>query len=249
VYPVACFRDLDRDVLSRVSSYTRRLQQWFSEENVHAVPKVIAEMARFRDILRNKVEALNRLDRLKAARMKEPEDECEKSLGEENRRLLNDVCFGYVNACRLAGKNHFVAGEPESFSLLEDAVVRAAALSRSKRDFNRRHGHYLAQPADLHADEQIAAAAIYRSVFEHEDCCIVSPDSDIPRILVDACKYIEEVELRGDRLASAALRKHPVRVYFVRSAEEDGNLRLQLDSSIALRSYRPVESGARLHVH
>lgn len=230
VYEARDFKELDVAMLMEVAEYTRQTEGWLSQPNVYAVPNVFAEIYRFKEILRDKVSALERAYRNMPQRLRMAEDEHASERRQAGKAVLSSICFSYVNATRLARKGMFMPSDRE-FEVLEDAVMAAAMACDSKRDSSVDCLRGRSAPSDLHADEQLVAAALYRSFFEDKPSCIVTPDSDIARLLIDSCNYIEEMFLDGARLATRALEKNPVRVYFLVPQRSQRIFRLQVDTA------------------
>jgi hypothetical protein len=244
VYPASRFYELDGVVLAKAVNIVEQLAWWYSQENVHATPRVLQEIMRFKDILCKKTDALweseQRFERFQHRKLSEDYVAARNA----HKETLEYICLGYSDVCRSARNSIFQPSEQDDFAVMEEAAMQATVLFSSKHESVKKMvcGR---KSEDLHADEELVAAAFYRSVFLQQESCIVSPDSDIGRIIYHSYRFIDEVLLKGDKMVRAMLTEHPVRYYFVVSSEDGGQVQLRLDTSQAMSPiHRPVEKVA-----
>lgn len=242
VYPAVHYSEIDLRELSSAAGRVALLRRWFSEPAVHAVPNVVAEVSRFSGILHDKLTMLNRFERTghkssnkdRAAKRRK-----RKLRGRFERRsseakgMFEGICFDYMNIHRSAQKGVFRPESPEKFGCIERKVRSVAERTGAKRDNRGFYGRLYTDCEDLHADEQIVAAALYRSLCEGCETAIVTPDSDIARILVNVYHGMKSERKESAEAVSFSLSRFPVRLYFVRhdAGSDEHCVKLLVDSA------------------
>jgi hypothetical protein len=231
VYNSSDFSQMDQRLLRTTNNDLQVVRTWFADPKVHTTSKVIAEIDRFRQILHDKQAMLNTAAVCPNSRRRKKYSRPDYSLDfAECSSLFGDICFKYVNTVRSARRNVFNPSDPDVFSAFEQFVVEAADEWCAKRDFVPRGEQCFKKNEDLHADEELVAAALYRSFFDNERSCIVSPDSDIARIVIAVCKKMQGTVWSYS--ANDSMKRYPVRVYFVvpGAAGKEEKYRLQFDT-------------------
>ncbi len=225
VYPADYYHEMDIHSLSSSAHCVAGLRDWFSEPRVHAVPNVVAEIARFRDILHYKVTMLNEFEtarhrssgknRVVNRRKRKMNGRFEERSGEA-KSILEGICFDYVRIFKSAEKNAFRPESPDRFRCIGEKVLHVAESTGCKVDNKALFGQRYTDCEDLHADEQIVAAALYRSLYEGKETAIVTPDSDLARILVNTYYDMRQDSRESAEVVSFAMSKYPIRLYFVK---------------------------------
>lgn len=218
VYETRSFSDVDSWILTEMLEKARKFRDSFFRQNVYVVKNVVAEMARFQAIIRGKVIALNGYDRLSLGKRKafSPEHF-------ETKSIFEELCFVYAQIHRAALGRLLAPQDSEAFCNFEKAMLVLASQTNVKIDFGSRYNRISERAEDLHADEQLAAAALYLSIAEKKQSAIITNDSDIGRLLCKARRYIERRYSRRSE-CFAALVSYPAKVYFFPNRRQEAYL-------------------------
>lgn len=208
VYKTRSFSDVDSWILIEMLEKARKFRDSFFRQNVYVVKNVVAEMARFQAIIRGKVVALNGYDLLGVGKRKafSPEHF-------ETKSIFEELCFVYAQIHKAALSRLLAPQDAEAFGKFEKAMLVLASQTNAKIDFGSRYNRTMGRAEDLHADEQLAAAALYLSIIEGKQSAIATNDSDMGRLLYKARKYIKERYGRRSE-CFASLVRYPTKVYF-----------------------------------
>ena len=211
IFPANNFLQLDDAVLEYMSRHIAESVSLFSMPKMHVPVKVYAEIKIFQDIICDKMAALNQLDKKSQERYHKSPNKKYDALRQKRKEKLCDLCFDYVNLCKVVKDSVFRPENPVVFSELERLVVDVAERCGSKIDFSHRYSSPKSKRDDSHADEQLVAAALYRTLCDGQSTAILTPDSDIRRILIHTCR-----RLTGRHAGfPTILGRYPIKVYFV----------------------------------
>jgi len=194
----------------------RLTNSWFCQQEVHAVPLVLEEMTRFRDIVHDKLLFLVQM--AGNGRRRKHRDDNERGL----RTLLEEVSFQLYRIARTAERNRYKCADTRWDKSLHTLACTVSYLNGIAHLESNRRSEY------LFADEQLVSTALYRSIIEGKSTAIVTRDSGINLLLrhcVDHCA-------KSSYPLCDALTMNPIRIFFVGDAQD---VALQLDSSL----YRP----------
>jgi hypothetical protein len=211
VFPANNFLQLDDATLAYMSRHIAESVMLFSMPNIRVPAKVFGEIKIFQDIVCEKMAKLNQLDRQSRERHHKAPNKKYDAMRQGKKDALCELCFDYVNLCRLVRDRVFRPEHPVIFSELEQLIVDVAERCGSKRDFSSRYDSPERKHGDSHADEQLVAAAIYRTLCDGESTAILTPDSDIPRLLADSFRRLTGRYSQFPTL----LGRSPIKVYFV----------------------------------
>ncbi len=203
IYECNTFSDLNVSRLSKVIKSLERTKAWFSNPVVLTTPRIVEEMRRFVGIIHNTRDIMHSRASFPELRGKVPS----KGLYERIVRMSDEIFA-------LAESAVFVPEDVAKFEALEKAVITIAANSHAKVDYSKRYGKTARRYSDLHGDESLVAAAFYVSLVCNEPCAIVTPDSDIKRLVSKAHMLIANGEVPEGRKFFEDLEKYPVQVYF-----------------------------------
>ncbi|MBI2110381.1 hypothetical protein HYT51_01215, partial [Candidatus Woesearchaeota archaeon] len=139
-----------------------------------------------------------------------------ESIQTQGELLIADICFAYHNVERLARKKIFIPSDQRAFQELELIVNEVTEKSRAKLDFsNRYREENIPKKADLHADEELATAALYLCLIEGKSSSILTSDSDLYRIISNMYWFFTGGELiLQEEHPAYALKTSPIKVYF-----------------------------------
>ena len=192
---------------------------WFSQSPIRTTTCVVQELNRFRKRIRLKLQKLQTKEQV--YHTMHCSDYARKV------ELFKLVASMYREVYLAAREAVFRPLEPQKFGALERAILTVSENTDSKRDYSHRHEENpIRRPDDLRADESLVAAALYVSLVDKEPCTIVTPDSDIRRLLIASCRLIANGEIPGGKDFYDALREFNIRVYFAVS----NGLKLDVDT-------------------
>lgn len=225
LYYASSLKELDTALLESVIAMTSEQNKWWAIPNIYAAPLVYREIERFYDILHEKLCNLvdrerRRVKRRKCIREAESEETADK------RALLEKLCMVYRERSRIAHRSIYKPSDAMSFDAFETTVRIIAEHTGAKIDYSNRYERIERKSEDLHADEQLVALALFRSLKEHKTTAIVTPDSDIARLTADVVCSLESLD---GSMSIAQLRVVPVRVYFF--SKDDDRVKCTLDTS------------------
>ena len=226
VYYASKFSQLDKSVLEQNLGILEKFKTQLSEPTVYTTKKVVEEIGGFVDIITEKLVTLNRFENLRHERKNNRR--YDKYDDSQEKKLLQELCFLYDQIYRLASHKVLKIENPKSFHGLEQ-IVLATGIFGGKKDFTDRYGMRTKKKAeDRHTDEELVATALYLSITEGKQSCIVTPDSDIKRLLLKTKEYLTDKKTEDNEVYLKALTKNPVRVYFMK---EGGSIKLAADTS------------------
>ena len=166
-----------------------------------------------------------RKKRLRIAKINQREN------GGGNREILENVCHAFFKIWHAARESEYIPDDKKEFERLYEITREAAEDSNAKINYALRYGNFLSKPEDLHADEQLIAASLYRSLIERHGSTILTADSDLPRILDSTVCTLERMtlgynlEYKLERLAA-----YPIKIYFML---QPGVAELKIDTGVA----------------
>jgi len=230
VYEAKKYSELDADILHKWIAELRDLSNLLLRPNIRTVEKVVDEFVYTRELLREKLIKLNgrQMTIKKLHRDKyRIQQGCEET--EFKKGLLEELCFLYHEVQRVAKRTVLDHFDQNKFNLLERAVISIAEVSWAKRDFSYPYKNsFRKKEGDSHTDEQLVAAALYLSILDGTESCILTKDSHIKRILKNAYAYLTCNEIPINKIVLEALREKPIRAYFVKG---QGTVDLEVDTS------------------
>jgi hypothetical protein len=217
------FCELDPHGLKRVLNNLRIQENWWTQENVHTVPKVAKEIGHFKGVLKKKLKSLKGDSKIygkrKSNRLRKP---INSYLKKTSKELLQEIAITYCNLHKLARRSSI----PIDYNMdaLYDLVLEIGEHTDAIRDTSKRY-HSHKREVDLHTDEQIVAAAFHKSLFEMEPATIVSPDGDVARLV----RYTHEALIMNEDTKSVEefLLNYPIKAYYIR---RDQRAQLKYDS-------------------
>jgi len=233
------FQDLDEQVLEDISEYFKTMKEFFTASNVRTTPLVYEEMQRFESIVHGKLEKLTKHEQ-NAIRYHEKQDESTQY----KRQLLETITFQQRLMCKKARKKVFNPDVALRFEDLENKISIVSAMSKAKKDFSWRYNCIPAKHNGQHADEQLVAAGLYLSIVDGKQVAVVSPDSDMGRILDEGADYLRRCGNLMGLPVKERLCDYPVRVYFAltdRSFRDDEQYIFERDSKPPTAPTRQVK--------
>ncbi len=222
IYEAKRYSQLDSDILYKWAVSLEKTQGILSNPNVITVKKIVDEFIYVRELLRDKLVGLNEhekhIPRQYRNRYKNIEENEEI---EYKKRLLEKICFLYHNIQRIAKGSIPDHVDQTRLNQLEEMVINIAEVREAKRDFSSRYHHdsFRKKEGDMHTDEQLVATALYFSIFDKEQNCILTSDSDIKRILQRTYDCLTCDVASINKLISRMLKKNPIKVYYVEEEE------------------------------
>jgi len=235
----------EQELRQGIRAYNRGVEL-FSNPKVRTTEKVAQEMAEFERILREKLTRVTEIEAGISSRT---------TLGaqyidvrEARRKLFEELCSTYGRMIELARKSVFLPGDRALLEKLESAAITVAENTDAKKDFAKRNGQQRRKNKDSHADEQLVATAIYLSVAERRQNCIITGDSDLGRILTDCKHFVLKSTDPNCRVIAEQLATSPVRIYFtiadkIYLAEDTSNLvaqRVDYQGMMGPRAYNSL---------
>jgi len=211
VYFCHAYSRLNCSLLERVLSSLENAQELLRKPNVSTVSKVVDEIARAKNMIQHKQAFLNEEERRSVQRR--AKKEYTKTQGE---MLFADISFAYNEIERISRKKIFVPANKRAFQELELIVNEVTEKSRAKLDYSNRYGEeYIPKKADLHADEELATAALYLCLIDGKSSCVLTADSDLYRIVSNMFWIFTRGELiLREEQPTYALKTSPIKVYF-----------------------------------
>ncbi len=219
VYDISLFSEINKDVLCNQQIALQNLFNWFSHPNVFTTERVVREIKRIKELVREKLIYLNSFEKraIKKTRKKIMKDS--DGYREINKKLLQDICFQYIQIIKIASNSVLKPEYTKGFNILYELVLRVAKETGAKINFDSLYLDFRPPAEDFHTDEQLVATALYISVFDKKSSCIITNDSDITRILVNTYNYSANMHDKGNILKaqiSRALKENPIHVYFLK---------------------------------
>jgi len=205
---------IDTSIVSREIELLSSYIEFLSNEKVYVTCGVLQEM-------KNLDEAIGysrRFFDLKERRQKNRHGDFDDN-SKELLETMHELAHGVYKEAR---RSVFQPEQKERYSHLENIVIDTTQKTGAKVDFSilyrdkKRTGR-----EDTHADEQLAATALYLSSVAERKCGIITSDSDIRRILV--------YSLKDPRLANISdlVGKNRIRIY---KPEDIATIRLDFDT-------------------
>lgn len=212
VYPAQFFSDIPLPALRQNVNAFREYRELLEQPHMFTVPKVSLELENFREILHDKLVALNEFNRRRGKpssrhkRLKKAQHDNHS----EQKALFEQLTFEAKEIARLASKSH-AKGNQGQLASLERIVQHIGDQGNCKRDFSDRYEQTTRPKHDYHTDEQLAATALTLALHEREPVTILTTDSDIQRLLASTTTLLTRTPHR-DRV-TAQLEQNPITVY------------------------------------
>ncbi len=226
LYPYKHFSELDSESLNDYLSNFISMENLIRNPQVYTVQPVNDELTRFGTLLGDKLAHMNRTfeDLKKGYKHIEVND---LDMARQNQEILSNLSFTMNRITKYSKRKIISLGHEEKFISLAQVTYRIAALPGIKIDYSARYGEAVRdKPADLHADEELAATALYYPIAEGTPCAIFTGDSDIQRIVNSTILDLNRSEsFRG---VKQFLATTPVRVYF---SDSKNDIHLTFDTS------------------
>lgn len=206
VYEKKTFSQLDTSYLSLVKENLTKFLNLLSRQEISTVSRVVSEIARFKEKIHEKLEHLIRRENYHGRRIKNQEHE------NYGRTVFEEIMLTYKEMHRIAAKSVFTPRDPK-FEGLVKAMDIISSSSSSIKDYGSRYGdEHTRRSEDLHADEELVAAAIYNSL-EQKPSAIITGDSDLSILLQNAIRFLGN--LRNSKSTLDSLRTYSIHIYFV----------------------------------
>ncbi|MDP4012750.1 MAG: hypothetical protein Q8R00_04065 [Candidatus Nanoarchaeia archaeon] len=219
VYPAGSFAKLNQEVLTMlVEQELPAALNWVSSPKIHFVQRGVDELQRFAGIISHKLSSLN--DYEKGSNKSRTKSKRIKINGPERvngKILMENLNLMYNNLLKVAKRSIYVPENEELFRTISNLVDVVADNSNAIKDYSMRHRYQdvsSRKAENLHADEQIVATAIYRSVIG-EPTAIVSGDSDIGRLLYHTVRLVTNLEMPNNAQFYDLFNQNPVFTYFI----------------------------------
>jgi hypothetical protein len=194
IYPTKRFCEMDIAVLDEVQRNVVISEAFFSHDSVHTVPRVAEEMAKIGAILKDKQTCLAKYEKKARSRDSNTWRKVDDEQKSERRELFADLCWRFDKLARKAALVTYRPQDSAVFETLYSVALNVAALTHAKVDFGVRYGDPSRVENDIHADEELVATALYRTMVEREPCAIVSMDTDIIRITRWVHRYLGAID-------------------------------------------------------
>ncbi len=208
VYEKRTFAQLDTSYLNSVKENLTNFLNLLSRKEISTVSRVVAEIARFKEKIHEKLEHMILKENNPVRRFKNQEN---KNYG---REVFEEIMLVYKEMHRIASKSIFAPRNPK-FEGLVKAMDIISSSSSSIKDYGLRYGdEHTRRSEDLHADEELVAAAIYNSL-EQNPSAIITGDSDLSILLQNAIRFLGN--LKNSKSTLDYLRTHSIHIYFVSS--------------------------------
>ena len=181
--------------------------------------RIVRKIERIKEIVREKLIYLNNFENRITKETRKKIMKSSDGYRETNKKLLQDICFQYVKTIKIASNSVLKPEYTKGFNILYELVLRAAKETGAKINFGSFHPDFRPSAEDLHADKQLVATALYISVFDKKSSSIVTPYSNIERILINIYNYSTNMQDKGNILKaqiSRALKENPIHVYFLK---------------------------------
>ena len=226
VYQTKSFSDFSLDLIEKEIEKISIFLEFMENPKILFTSKVSEEIRSIRDNLGNKIHFLRENYNLRRNGRKSCDEKpIEQIKLEEIHELYNELH-------RASRRSVFFPGQRQIYSFLEKIVLSVTRNTDAKIDYGffYRKDDKPRKREDLHADEQLVAAALYLSAFERRNGGILTRDSDIKRILRNTLFYLKNSGQQGYIEIISLLRKNPISLYH---AEENMEAKLLIDSSWA----------------
>lgn len=230
IYPYKHFSEMNPDILNLFLSDYISTEGLIRNPNVFTVEPVISELIRFENILRNKLEHMNRTYadlRTNPRRQFKKMDMLDFDMAEHNREILGEVPFAINRIVRYSQRKLVKIEDRKKFIRMAERTYRIAKRPKVKVSYAARYNRqHVSKHEDLHADEELVAAALYLTAIEGQPSAIFTGDSDILRILNCTILDLDKQE-RWSRVKEA-FGMFPIKVYFTNS---ESGINLAYDTS------------------
>ncbi len=208
VYEKQTFAQIDPSHLQTVIGSLTNFLNLVSMPQIYTTSRVVAEIARFKEKIHEKLEHLIRRENPNRKHIKNEDD------GNYTRKLFEEIVLTYNSLHRIASKSVF-APRSIKFTNLLNTMSIIAENTHTIKDYGLRYeDEHMRRSEDLHADEELVAAALYSS-FEKKPSAILTGDSDLTHLLESAVKLLGNTDIRGHEQVLSALIDYPIHIYFV----------------------------------
>jgi len=217
VFGAESFSELDEQALTNAKIVLEQSKKEFSyTDKVYTVPKVVEEFLQFTEIIQDKMSFLRWLENKKSHWDREADHE-------EKKKELKEIFTLQENIYQMAARQRFNQTGQPLFKTLENMIITLTQnIPGVKRNYdhlyNKTRNNYKNKGNKKkveHTDEQLVAAAAYRSIIEREESSIVSSDQDIAKIVKTFQYFLKNnksVPQRSNPLTDS-FKENPIRVY------------------------------------
>lgn len=209
------YADIPLSELEKARKMLSGFSELFSHEHVYTTENVVREMERGYEMVVNSNAVLKRRkDNSSGSRQVN-----HVSRGVPAIQQGMDSLIQTLRRAKSKARASIVGGiDLMGYAVIETMVTAVSEEAYSKKDYSYRvGGHIGSRTADLHADEELVATAMYLSTLAFEQVSILTADSDIGRIVDHVVRAVIEAEVPGSFTFIGKLKANPVRVYFVQS--------------------------------
>lgn len=220
VYPTSFFSELDFERLSAVRTSLANHLPVISHPNVYVCPLVREEMRTIKEIVGDKLRALNQNEEHKPKSRRKKAYKRHNKGSQENQEVFEDIQQLYFDQHKAASKSLFSSRDRETFEALEKIVRNVTQNTRVKGRLHAKYGTDFEsrQGKDSHTEEQLVAVALYRCLIDASPSCIFTNDSDIFRVLLATQKHLLTYSA-AHREIMHSFEENPIMTYFKCSGE------------------------------
>ncbi|MBI5881463.1 hypothetical protein HZB90_05005 [archaeon] len=213
VYGSTNFLTINDTMLRGALEAIKRMERMLIQPHIHTAPKIAAQIQKFRGIMRQKLEFLKENERRQSGAM--GMNPAFQHMSDQRKHTFEEICTAYDRICRITDDITLRPSEPEIFNRLERAAILIAESTGAKKYIRSPDKKFIWKGDDDHADENLAASAMYLSVFEGQLCHILTPDSDIGRIVNDTYHFLAQCRTPLCRIVAGTLQDNPVMVLYI----------------------------------
>jgi len=217
IYRARNFAGINSEYVKREREYLESFLDLLTNPKVLVSEGVSLELQRARNMVGDKIKYLSGMEKLEKKKGK-------YHGGETQKELLSEVHDLFHESFKEAKRTSFSPGQKSEYGVLEKIVLSVTKHTNAKIDLDEFYEHR-AKPKnteDFHTDEQIVAAALYLSVIENREGCILTRDSDIKRILKNTLSYLALSNAKEFNEFSSLTKTNEIRIYFVLDFKQAG---------------------------
>jgi len=223
VYEARKFSEVKQEELAEEIRCLRSFLSVLANPHAFTVPGIAAELKTAREMVAHKMKILK-------TRERNPPRTRKHYNGETQREQLQEIHDLFHESYREAITSFISPTQGLRYDVLEGITLRVTEETHAKLDFDSFYEKRRKPKSipDFHADEQLAATAIYLSAIENTRAAVLTRDSDIERILSNTLNYLVDSDKRRHRQYFHRAVKNGVVIYYVTGPEE---ARLTFESS------------------
>lgn len=210
VYRARNFAGINSEYVKKEREYLESFLDLLTNPKVLVSEGVSLELQRARNMIGDKIKYLREMGKLEKKKRK-------YHRGETQTELLSEVHALFHESFKEARRTSFSPGQKSEYGVLEKIVLSVTKHTNAKIDLDEFYEHR-AKPKnteDFHTDEQIVAVALYLSVIENGEGCILTKDSDIKRILKNTLSYLALSNAKDSNEFFSLTKTNGIRIYFV----------------------------------